>query len=215
MSINNTAVALDYDPLDEEGDLIEGVNINADGSFSHTHFDGISTTVITGTFTATRVIGNYTVDGACAGTFSGTKEPATGPLTNAAGFYSGTLSGSVTAGGVNIGSMSGSVNIIGAPDGSSFVFASASGVIGGEFQVAESGGPFTVAPNGDINATLLDGTQISGSLNTTTLSASGTFSAALDGGAVHSGTWSVTRQIAFEVPPPDLKNIIFLLLRDD
>ena len=72
-------------------------------------------------------------------------------------------------------------------------------MIAGQFAVAESGGLFTIASNGSISTTLLDGTSVTGNLNTATLSASGNFSVPVDG-AVHSGTWSVTRQLPLPVP---------------
>ncbi len=197
---DGTALFLDYDPLDEEGGLNQGVNVNPDGSFTFTDIEPGFTTVVTGTFTATGVSGNYTVNGVCAGTFSGTKRPTTGFLAEAGGFYTGSLSGSVTDGGTFLGTVSGPISIIAAADGEAFAFARASGVIAGQLEEFESGGRFTIASNGSISATLLDGTVITGNLNFLAHTASGDFSSTEDG-VVTSGTWMVTRQLPLPVPP--------------
>ena len=211
---DGTALFLDYDPLDVEGGLTQGVNVNPDGSFTFTDIEPGFRTVVMGTFTTTGVSGNYTVNVFCPGTFSGTKKPTSGFLAEAGGFYTGSLSGDVTFGGTSLGTTSGPVSIIAAADGMAFTFARASGVIDGVPSVAESGGLFTIAPNGSISATLLDGTSITGSINTTAFSASGNFSVPVGGGALHSGTWSVTRQLPLPVPVKPITAMPWLLLLD-
>ena len=131
----------------------------------------------TGNFTANGVSGTYTVNGNCAGTFSGTKSPSTGILAAAAGFYSGTLSGNVTFGNINLGSTSGNLYVLAAANGTSFAFSHASGIIDGSFEVAETGGRFNIASNGHIDTTFSDGTHIVGNVNLANFTASGTYSA--------------------------------------
>jgi len=85
---------------------------------------------------------------------------------------------------------SGSLFTIIAANGTGFGFGFASG--GG--QIAETGGFFNVSSGGTMSGTLLDGTSLSGTLNTSSFTASGTFTVFVNGG-VHSGTWSMSRQI--------------------
>ncbi len=208
---DGTALFLVYDRLDEEGGLTQGVNVNPDGSFTFTDIDGAFTTVVTGTFTTTGVSADYTVNGDglknCPGTLSGTKRPTTGFLAAAGGYYTGTLSGNVKLGTTNLGSTSGTLKIIAAADGQAFVIGFASGTIDGVPEETETGAKFTIASNGSISATLLDGTNITGSINIAGLSASGTFSAVVDEGAIHSGTWAVTRQLPLQAPPPPANKV--------
>ena len=128
---NNTAIVASFDAIDEEGFVNENVAVNSDGSFAAVNIDGEGTS-INGTFTSSGVGGTFVdIDG--SGTFSGTKRPTTGVFSDAGGYYTGTLSGTVTSGGVFLGSTSGPISIIVAADGVAFAFARASGVIAGQF----------------------------------------------------------------------------------
>ena len=204
VSDNGSAVALDYDSLEKEGGYTPNITVNSNGSFSHTSSDGGDTTTLMGNFTSNGVRGTYTVNGVCSGTFSGSKSSNTGSLATAGGFYSGSLNGAVTFGNTNLGTTAGLVYVIGAANGVAFAYSRATGFIDGSFEVAESGGRFTIATNGGINATLLDGTHILGSVNLNNFTASGSYSADVGGGAVHAGTWSIGRQIPLPTLSPDL-----------
>ncbi len=207
---NGTAKLLAYDLIHEEIDVDRGIIVNPDGSFGFTETEPGLESVVTGNFTPTGVSGSFTdttVDGVCTGTFIGTKRPTTGFLDAAGGFYTGTLSGNVKFGTTNLGSTSGTLKIIAAADGQAFVIGFASGTIDGVPEETETGGKFTIASNGSINATLLDGTNVIGSINIAGLSASGTFSAVVDEGAIHSGIWAVTRQLPLQAPPPPANKV--------
>ncbi len=168
--------------------------------------------------------GTYTVNGVCSGSFSGTeaKVDLTFPA-QAAGFYTGTLSGTVVVEGVGTFNSSGSVHVIAAEDGRLMALAFASAVIQGVTEQIELGGFLAAALDGTISGTLLDGTTINGSFNTATLTASGSFSSSfIEEGVLvtHSGTWSVTRQLPLPVPAVAItvnpaSSVIWFILLDD
>ncbi len=190
---NGTAVITFYDGIDQLGGINENVGINPDGSFTKTNIDGKGTSV-SGTFTATSVSGQFVASDGSFGNFTGSKISNIGFLRVAGGYYKGLVSGVVTANGVLQFSTSGTLFALVAANGAVFGFGFASG--GG--QSAETGGFFSVSSGGTVSGTLLDGTVISGNVNTTNFTANGTYSvAAVISGilGVHSGTWSMTRQL--------------------
>ena len=191
--INGVAIVTFYDAVDEVGGINENVGINPDGSFAKTNIDGKGTSV-SGTFTATSVTGQFVTSDGSVGNFAGSKISNIGFLRTAGGYYKGSLSGVVFANGVPQFSTSGNLFAIVGANGTTFGFGVASG--GGE--IAETGGFFSINSGGTMSGTLLDGTIINGSINTTNLTANGTFSVSfvINGIlVVHSGTWSVTRQL--------------------
>ena len=149
---------------------------------------------MSGNFTSTGVSGIFVASDGSVGNFSGSKVSNIGFLRTAGGYYKGALSGVVSVNGVPQFSTSGTLFAIVAANGAGFAFGFASG--GG--QSAEAGGFFSISSGGTVSATLLGGTFISGSVNTTNFTANGTFSVSLVVNgilAVHSGTWSLTRQL--------------------
>ena len=193
---NNTAVALTFDPLDQEAGHDDGINVNANGSFSHTSVEDGFTTVTNGTFTPTGVSGTYTVNGVCSGTFNGTKLPGKGDLREFGGFYSGNMSGTVRFEGSLVGNFSGDLFMILSANGVSFMTFEGSVSVQGEVEPVEAG----VLQRG-VRADNLCGSVDLGTINVTcnfnpaTLTFTGTFSISASGVAV-SGSWTLRRRIA-------------------
>lgn len=202
---DGTALFLDFDRINQEGGLTQGVIVNSDGSFTFTDIDGAFTTVVTGNFTTTGVSGNYTVNVVCPGTFSGTKtaDDSTFPA-QAAGFYTGSVNGTVIVQGLS-GSFtsSGPLHAIIAENGQIMAFSSATADITGVGPITLlAGGFLEAALNGTISGSLLgaggNGATITGVVDTAAFTASGNFfsSFLFDGVPVtHNGSWSINRTI--------------------
>lgn len=157
-----------------------------------------------GTFTATGVSGTLTdtSNNTTCGSFGGSKESKAGPIFDAAGYYSGNLSGKLFAtSGALYRRTSGNVQAIVAPSGrlAIYTYAAADTV-----SKSDSGTFYTSGVSADsisIDGTLTASTQIAGAISRNTFNAKGTFDgyiiyclsifgcAALD----HSGTWSMAR----------------------
>jgi hypothetical protein len=156
---DNTAVISFYDQADEEGAIIATLPVNPDGSFSFAQ----ESDTTSGTFTATGISGTSTGPGTSV-VFNGTRSPSTGPLEYAGGYFSGTKQqGTVSCGGEPLGTdVSGTIELIVAEDGMSYMFGITN--LDGDFLGME-GGFFSVSDSGVISGTLLDNTQISGSVS--------------------------------------------------
>ena len=190
---NGSAVIIFYDAIDNVGGVNENVGINPDGSFAKINIAGRGTSV-SGTFSASSASGNFVTSDGSTGSFIANKVSDTGFLQTAGGYYKGSLSGVVTANGIFAFNTSGSLFAIVAANGAGFAFAFASG--GGS--VAQDGGFISVSLGGTVSGTLLDGTSISGAVNTSNFTANGTFSVSTFSSnvlVVHSGTWSMSRQV--------------------
>ncbi len=199
---DGNANALMVDIIDRTALVIEDVIVNNDGSFSANDIDVFGTDLI-GTFTATGVSGTFSDAFGCFGTITGTKNPSTGPLAEAGGYYTGTASGNLSGGGLT-GTTSGPLTVIIAADGSS-LFVSSLTASGDFFGTVGDGGTINVSSTGSVSGTsLLLGTIISGSINMTAFTGNGTFSETTFvpglGTVTHTGTWSTSRQFALPEP---------------
>ncbi|UCD10540.1 MAG: hypothetical protein JSU88_07510, partial [Nitrospinaceae bacterium] len=190
--VNNEGLAtlLVYDSINLGEGVFENFPINPDGTF-FTAEPAPGTTTLNGTLTTTDFSGTFS-DPECSGVFSGIKEPSTGPLESHGGYYKGTFSGTVTSGEVPVGPISGLLFAIIDANGKSFVVTTQQLSPG---ELSGSGGFVTTDVGGNIAGTLLDNTDISGTLNTINHTASGTFFQDA-GGFIASGTWSMSRQFA-------------------
>jgi len=189
---DNTAVVSFYEQYDEEGLILSTLPINTDGSFSF--MTGGDT--VNGMLSDTGVSGTSTGPGTSI-TFSGTKAPAAGPLKDAGGYFSGTkLQGSVVCNGIPQGNVSGTVELIVAADGTAYMFGITylnNSILGME------GGFLNVSAGGTISGTLLDTTQISGTVNLVTPGASGSLYFT-DNVCTAQGTWSAARVDSLPAP---------------
>ena len=201
---NGTAIVAAYDAFDENGFVNESVAINADGTFAELNVDGDGTS-ISGQFSGNSVSGSFVGADSSVGNFSGSKFSNLGFLRTGGGYYKGPISGAVSVGGIIQFFTAGNIFAIVAANGTGFVYAFASG--GGE--TAESGGFFSINTGNVLSGTLLDGTVINGTVNPSALTVTGNFSVSIVVGgfvAVHSGTWSGSRQVPLPNRPPVANN---------
>jgi len=180
----------------------EGLVIGGDGTFATalTIFDGETplNVTISGTFAPPSVSGTISDDAGCTGTFSGTKEAGTGPLSGPGGYYTGSSSGTITLDGVPDGTFSGTVTAIIPADGS--------GIMVHEIVIVQPGepnDPLTIGGTIAVDAAgnfseVLDDINVTGSINFTNATGSGTTSATFvepEGTIVESGTFTMARQL--------------------
>jgi hypothetical protein len=171
--------------------------------YSQTHYDGFYNTftvnqnggfsfssngsTANGTISGNSISGSYSGSGG-GGTISGTKLPSTGIQQVNAGFYEGGISGMD----------SGPLKVIVAADGTAAFYVDAYG--GGT-----DGGIGTIDTGGQFSTTTVNGTAVSGSVNSTTHALSGNWS-----GGGYSGTFSATRTRTFtsvSTPWPDATDL--------
>lgn len=88
--IDNSAVLMAYDLLDDFGFIDENISISGTGDFSEPNIDGLGTNVY-GTVTTTGVSGTYIRSGFSPETFSGDKSSLYGPYSDIDGYYKGTF----------------------------------------------------------------------------------------------------------------------------
>jgi len=183
---NSTAFVIWYDGLDESGDTLSEVIINPNGSFSFF----VPNDTVSGQISGNTVSGSFCCDE--PGTFQGTKSTANGQFSASGGRYEGTLSGTWSQSGA-FGTLSGQMSLVIDSAGQGMVYAPANFFQGGTYiETGESGGFITVASNGSVSGTLLDGVSISGTLNTSNLTVAGNFTFSA-GGQSASGSWSASR----------------------
>jgi hypothetical protein len=195
------------DAGDPEGFLYnfvkENISIGNDGSFSTSVdvVDGETTVTasIAGTFLGSNVSGSFSDTEGCMGNFSGGKISEIGNLFNSGGYYTGTLIGTTTFNGVLDGNLTGIVTMIIGADGSAHLVAEIDRdlVTNDVIDHFNEGGPLTVTGDGSFSATL-SGVDYMGTLNTSTFTASGSFTGTfMDNGnaEVETGTFSLTRKI--------------------
>lgn len=169
---NRTAVVVGYNAVADEGVFSDGFIVASDGTVN---FQTVEGGHVTGKFDAISVSGVFADSEGNTGTFAGGKKPSTGIQQAAAGYYAGTFDGVVT----------GAARAIIAADGSVFFFTSVPG--------GESGGFGTLNAANQLAGRTVEGVNIAGSLNPTTLTASGSYSLSFQGTAL-TGTFIMRRQ---------------------
>lgn len=189
----------------------EGVVIAGDGTFatSATIFDGEDSlnVSIAGTFVPPTVSGTISDDSGCAGTFAGSRVTGSGPLAGAGGYYTGTLTGTVTLNGLPFGTLDGTVAAIIAADGSGIMVHNVQVFEPGEpVDPLTIGGPITVDSSGNFSE-VLDDITVTGSIDISNFTGSGTTSAVfveVEGTFVESGTFTISRQLPLMLPYNDV-----------
>jgi hypothetical protein len=201
---DRTAIVFNYDSFDELGGVTTDVTIEADGTFQILDIDGDGTNV-EGTISGSSISGTINEIGCSEGNFTGSRASCE-DLADVSGFYTGTMSGSltVTGEGVDTG-VSGDYSLLVAADGQTFGYGD---VLSSVFMAsADDGGFLSTSSNGVVSGTFLGDTVISGNLNLGSLTGSGTanFSGDLGGSPAEDFldlTWGVSQMEAIACPEP-------------
>lgn len=174
---NGSAVAVGYNTPQDEGMFISSFTVADNGSFGAATAQSGNAT---GTFTSSSVNGTFVNSTGGTGGFSGNRKSDTGTHANNAGYYSGTYSGQ----------FQGSAFAILAADGSIFFYT----IDNPNFPTSDGdGGGFGTinVANSFSGTTVPLGLTVSGNLDTTTKTLSGTYRS----GGTTLGTFSLTRSL--------------------